>query len=52
MNKEEINKKFHCQLLHSTIPYMTDKKVWSEEDKGYVPEIIWKCKEGCDDSIK
>ncbi len=44
---KELAKIMHCRLLHSRVPRMTGKKVWNQEWKEWMPEIIYVCKEGC-----
>jgi len=49
---EAVRKQYNCRLIHSRVPYMTGKMIYSEHTKEWVREVIWVCKEGCDDLKK
>lgn len=39
--------KMHCRLVHSTVPFLTGKKIWDNKNNEWIRECIWICKEGC-----
>lgn len=48
--KEEVLPKavtefYNCTLLHQKTPFITGKTIWSIEEKKWISEVLWICKE-------